>query len=77
LNNHDRVVDTLAKTRKANVNSPTKEILLANHYKFVMLAHSSKEVRAAASSCGCMKWMKWIGRSLVERAAATALARPA
>jgi hypothetical protein len=38
-----------------------------------MIAHSSKEVRAAAlGTAAAMKWMKWIGRSLVERAAAAA-----
>ena len=27
--------------------------MLAKHYKFVMIAHSSKEVRAAVNSRGC------------------------
>jgi hypothetical protein len=38
-----------------------------------MIAHSSYEVRPRLVAAAPMKWMKWIGRSLVERAAATAL----
>jgi len=57
-------------TRQANV-AWQQKFRLAKNYKFVVVAHCSKEVRAAAlGTAAAMKWMKWIGRSLVERAAA-------
>ena len=59
-------------TRQANV-AWQQKFRLAKNYKFVMIAHSSKEVRAAAlGTAAAMKSMKWIGRSMVERAAAAA-----
>jgi hypothetical protein len=50
---------------------------LAKHYKSVIFTYSSKEVRPRLVTAAEMKWMKWIGRSLVERAAATTFTRPA
>ena len=60
------------KTREANVIFPTK-IWLAKHYTFVMIAYSFRRLAPRLVTVAAMKWMKWIGRSPVERAAVTAL----
>jgi len=51
-----------------------QNFLLAKHYRFVIiLAFLQRGLGPRLVTAAAMKWMKWIGRSLVERAAATAL----
>lgn len=57
------------KTPEAGLMVSAK-ISLAKHYRVVMFAYSFKEVGARLRTAASMKWMKWMGRSPVERAAA-------
>ncbi len=45
------------KTRKS-IQFCSKNFLLANNYKLVMMAYSFREVRPALNAAS-MKWMKW------------------
>jgi hypothetical protein len=56
-----------------HVNFAAKTFCLPKHYNLVMTAYSFKEVTQRLLTAAAMKWMKRIGRSSVERAAAAAL----
>jgi hypothetical protein len=64
-----RFVDMISKKAK---NFACQTLQICNYYAFLQGGLGPRLVSAAA-----MKWMKWIGRSLVERAAATTFTRPA
>jgi hypothetical protein len=58
------------KTREADVIFSAK-ILLAKHYNLVMMTYSFRRLAPRLVTAAAMKWMKWKGRSPVERAAAS------